>query len=246
MSKRRSHFEVYRPVVWVVGASRGIGKEIAAQFARLGCRVCLSGRNAAGLRSAARRIALLGGHAVAVPCDITKLHSIRLAAINIKKHIGEVDVVVNNAGITVFKSFLDTSLDEFMDILSTNLYGQIACLKTILPSMVRRKRGWVFNILSTAAVKTFKGSAAYTAAKAGMHGLSRVLREELRPFNIKIVDVFPGPTATSMWSSGSRKKHGHRMMTAKGVAESVVCLYQLPPHVVPEEIVLRPIKGDIE
>jgi short-subunit dehydrogenase len=111
--------------------------------------------------------------------------------------------------------------------------------------MVRRRAGLIINILSTASVKTFQGSAAYTAAKAGMHGLSKVLREEVRKDNVRIINVMPGPTATEMWSRGDRRKYASRMMTAKDVAETVLALYTVPSRVVPEEVLLSPIRGDI-
>ncbi len=238
--------EMHRPVVWVVGASRGIGREIAKQFAFVGCVVCLSGRNRNELSSAVKEITTRWGRAYSFPCDITLQRSVFSTAQSILKRVGEIDVLVNNAGVTVFKTFLATTPQEFKNILTTNLYGQILCTKAVLPSMVKRRSGWIFNILSNAAIKTFEGSAAYTATKAGMHGLGKVLREEVRAYNVKVVNVIPGATETEMWSGGDRKKHGHRMMKAKSVAEAVLSVYQMPDDVVVDEIVLRPMKGDIE
>src|SRR6266581_6889804 len=112
MVRHKNDERIRRPVVWVVGASRGIGREIAKQFAFIGCVVCLSSRNARGLRTAAREIAAAGGRAYAFPCDIRRNASVFAIAKEIRKKIGEIEVLVNSAGITVFKSFLDTSLPE--------------------------------------------------------------------------------------------------------------------------------------
>jgi len=172
--------------------------------------------------------------------------SVISTASQIRTHVGPIDVLINNAGKTVFKNFLSTTLAEFDSIIDTNLRGQIVAIKSILPSMVRRKHGWIINVLSHAAVKTFESSAAYTATKAGMLGLAKVLREELRPSRIKVVNVIPGPTDTSMWSASSRTKYAHRMMSPKSVAESVLALYQMPDDVVADELIIRPIQGDIE
>src|ERR1051325_386550 len=202
MPPRREGIVFHRPVVWIAGASRGIGREIAKQFASIGCVVCLSSRNKRDLRSAVREITDSGGRAQSYPCDISRDAAVRLAAGRIRRDHGEIEVLVVCAGITVFKSFLDTSLKEFDAIIATNLRGQIACIKAVLPSMSRRREGWIFNILSNAAIKTFEGSAAYTATKAGMLGLGRVLREELRPRRVKVVNVLPGATETKMWSNG--------------------------------------------
>ena len=235
-----------RPVVWVVGASRGIGKEIAKEFASIGCEVCCSGRNQKELRTVVREIDSQGGNANLFPCDITKPANIGKTIKAIRQSIGEVDVLINNAGITVFKTFLRTSSKEFSDIIKTNLEGQVDCIRAVLPSMVKRKKGWIINILSNAALKTFEASSAYTASKAGMLGLSKVLREEMRQFNIKVVNIIPGATSTAMWSSSDRKKYKNQMMSARGVAEAVLSVFQMPDDVVTDEILLRPISGDID
>ena len=235
-----------RPVVWVVGASRGIGKEIAKEFASIGCEVCCSGRNHKELRTVVREIDSQGGNANLFPCDITKPADIGKTIRAIRQNIGDVDVLINNAGITVFKTFLRTSSKEFSAIIKTNLEGQVGCIRAVLPSMVKRKKGWIISVLSNAALKTFEASSAYTASKAGMLGLSRVLREEMRQFNIKVINIIPGATSTAMWSASDRKKYKNRMMTAKGVAEAVLAVYQMPDDVVTDEILLRPIKGDID
>ena len=199
MASRRPNIEINRPVVWITGASRGIGREIAKGFAAIGCHVCVSGRTLNSLNPVAREIIRDGGIASVVLCNVSSSASVAAAARRIREQTGDVEVLVNVAGITVFKDFLATTLDEFDEIIDTNLRGQIACIKSVLPSMVKRKRGWIINILSTASVKTFEGSAAYTATKSGLLGLAKVLREEMRRYNIKVVNVIPGPTETGMW-----------------------------------------------
>ncbi|HMD14239.1 MAG TPA: SDR family oxidoreductase [Bacteroidota bacterium] len=243
---KRHQGSLHRPVVWVVGASRGIGKEIAKAFASIGCAVCCSGRNQKELREVVREIDKQGGYADLFPCDITKSADINKTFKIIHQKFGKVDVLINNAGITVFKTFLQTSSKEFSDIIKTNLEGQVGCVRAVLPLMVKRQNGWIINILSNAALKTFEASSAYSASKAGMLGFSRVLREEMRQFNVRVVNIIPGATSTAMWSSSDRKKYKHRMMTAKGVAEAVLAVYQMPEDVVTDEILLRPIKGDID
>jgi 3-oxoacyl-[acyl-carrier protein] reductase len=245
MARPQDRVRVHRPIVWVVGASRGIGKEIAKQFASIGCEVCLSARNKKHLDAVVGEITRLGGRARAFPCDISSVVSINTSAERIRKQVGTVDVLINNAGITVFKSFLTTTSKEFNDIISTNLLGYIFSVKAVLPSMVKRKQGWIINILSTAAVRTFPNSSAYTATKSGMLGVGKVLREELRQHGVKVVNIMPGPTETEMWSASARKKYSKRMMRAKSVAEAVLEIYRLPQDLVIEDVILGPIKGDI-
>ncbi len=236
---------VKRPVVWVVGASRGIGAEIAAQFAAVGCSVWLSGRSVESLGSVQRRIALLGGRASTVRCDVRQTASIERAVRHISAADGPIDVLINNAGVTVFRSVLGTTLRDMDEVLRTTLRGPIACVKSVLPSMVSRRSGCIVNILSNAAVKTFEDSAVYTAAKAGLLGFARVLREELRRSNVRVVNVLPGATETGMWSRSDRRRYGKRMMRPRSVAEAVLAVVQMPPDLVVDEILLRPMLGDI-
>jgi len=245
MTRRAADLRLHRPVVWVVGASRGIGRESAGRFAAIGCEVCLSSRNSSDLESAVRRIRRLGGRAHSFPLDIRKITSVSSTARRIRRDVGDVEVLVNNAGVTVFKTFIKTSLKEFSAILETNLLGQIASIKSVVPSMVRRKGGHIFNILSNAAIKTFEGSSAYTAAKAGMLGLGKVLREELKVHHVKVVNILPGATETRMWSAAMRKRYSHRMMKPSSVADAVLAVYRMPDDVVVDEMVIRPIPGDI-
>ena len=245
MKKKREEIIIHRPVVWVTGASRGIGREIAKQFAFLGCEVCLSSRNQKRLETAAKEIIKLGGRAHVFPLDVKNQKSILFVVKQIQKKVGQVDVLINNAGITVFKTFIDTTLGEFNNIIQTNLNGPIECIKAVLPGMIKRKNGWIINIVSDAAIKTIEGSAAYTASKSGLLALGKILREEVRQFNIKVVNVLPGAASTDMWNPKMRKKYSYRMMKAKSVAEAILSVYQMPDDVVVDEIVVRPVLGDL-
>ncbi len=246
MPSRRAGGSIHRPVVWVTGASRGIGREIAAKFASMGCEVCMSGRDRRALSAAAREIGTTGGRAYPYPCDITRRGAILAAARRIRRERGDVDVLVNNAGITAFKSFLNTPAREFESIIVTNLLAQAEAIRAVLPGMARRREGWIFNIITTAAIKTFRDSSAYTASKAGMLALANVLREEMKSSNVKIVNIVPGPTDTEMWSRSTRRRLGNRMMRAASVAEAVLAAYQMPDDVVVDQIVVRPMMGDVE
>ncbi|MFI5250988.1 MAG: SDR family oxidoreductase [Bacteroidota bacterium] len=246
MKRLRSELTPKRPVVWVTGASKGIGRAIAMEFASIGCQVCLSGRSRTLLNSAVKEIIKLGGKAISVPCDISDLKSVKAAHATIIKKAGDIDVLVNNAGITTFKPFVKTPPQEFEKIIKINLLGHIYCTKAVLPSMLRNKSGFIFNIISYAAIKTFGDSSAYTAAKAGMFGLGKVLREELREHNVKVINVLPGAVETKMWPAGVRRKYAGRMMKPESLAEVIVNIFRMPPDVVTDEIVLRPQMGDLK
>lgn len=238
--------EFRRPVVWITGASRGIGKEIAIQFSLIGCKVAISARTLSELNSVQKEITKLGGDAFVFRCDVGIPSDISYTHKSIANKLGRVDVLINNAGNTSFKTFEKTSSKEFDSIVGINLRGSFLCIKEVLPKMIERKAGWIINIASVVATKTFKNSSAYSAAKAGLVAMLRVLREEVRQHNVKVITIFPGATSTKIWGD---KLHNssNKMMGAKSVAETVLSIYRLKlKDAFVEELIIRPISGDLE
>jgi NAD(P)-dependent dehydrogenase (short-subunit alcohol dehydrogenase family) len=233
------------PVVWVTGASRGIGAAVARAFAADGARVALSGRTVVALRRNTREIEQAGWTAVSVECDVTSEASVRRAFDLILKKFGRIDVLVNNAGVTYFKPFEQTTVKEFDHVIATNLRGTFLCAKSVLPAMVKRGHGYIINIISVTATTAFENSSAYAAAKAGMLGMSRSLRAEVRKKGVRVIDILPGAVETEMWSSEARKKYHEKMMQPKDVADVVVSLFRQPQRIVTEEILIRPLEGDL-
>jgi sepiapterin reductase len=233
------------PVIWVTGASRGIGAAIARAFAAISAHVVLSGRNVKELDRNTRKIRLLGQKASFLKCDVTSEASVRRAYKSIVKQYHVVDVLVNNAGITCFKSFENTTTADFDSILATNLRGAFLCTKSVLPAMVKRRDGVIINIVSVAATTTFENSSAYAAAKAGMLAMSRGLRSEVRKKGVRVMDILSGAVETEMWSNADQKKYHEKMMQPEDVADVVVSAFRQPQRVLVEEIVIRPSEGDL-
>jgi NADP-dependent 3-hydroxy acid dehydrogenase YdfG len=232
-------------VVWITGASTGIGFEIAKAFAKSGYIICATARRKSRLVSLVNEIRFAGHDAYAFVCDVRSERSIMSTKKKILEKCGNIDVLVNNASITAFKSLIDTKPPEFDDILETNLRGSYLMARAVLPLMSKRKRGHIINILSVAAKTVFTGSAAYSASKAGMLAMFNVLRAEMRKYNVKISNIMPGATDTPMWSSATRQKFQSRMMTPKEVADIVIHVANQPKKVVIEDIMIKPIKGDL-
>ncbi|MEK6570771.1 MAG: SDR family oxidoreductase [Bacteroidota bacterium] len=234
-----------RLVVWVTGASRGIGSEIAKAFAAIRAEVVATSRSPEKLAALVRQIGKTGGAATAYLCDVSSERSVASTAKKILSRFDHVDVLVNNAGVTYFKYLRDTSPEEFDEIIGANLRGTFLCTKAVLESMIRRRSGHIFNIISVTAQKTYTNSGAYSASKAGAIALTNVLREEVRAYNIKVTAVLPGATDTRMWATSTRRKFQHQMMQPQDVARIVVALYQAPQRAHVEEIVFRPQLGDL-
>jgi short-subunit dehydrogenase len=228
--------------VWVSGASSGIGKAIVKEALAKGYAVVATSRNINNLKLLKEEMdsELL----ITTQCDVADSKSVEEFYNKTFFEDGP-DALVNSAGITVFKNAAETSISEVDGIIKTNLLGSVYAIQSVLPSMIAKKSGTILNISSVASIKTLKGSSIYSASKAGLLQYSRVLREEVRGHNIKVIDVLPGATETPIWDEKVRNRHRERMMQPSDVAELVVKLLTGSGNMVVEEIVLRPLTGDL-
>lgn len=228
-------------VVWITGASSGIGKAIALEFAKNRKNVAVSSRNEKKL-SALKKEA--GDKIKVYPVDISELNSIEKTYKKISEEF-EIDCIVNNAGVTSFTTAEKTPLNVTKNIIDTNLTAAIFLIKSVLPKMIEKKSGTIINILSVAANTVFTKSSVYAASKAGLAAFSKSLREELRNDNIKVVNVYPGATRTPIWGKSSLEKFGDKMMNPDDIAKMIYEIYKSESNMVPEELVLRPVTGDL-
>jgi 3-oxoacyl-[acyl-carrier protein] reductase len=230
--------------IWITGGSSGIGKAAAKEFARTGSRVSVSARRTRELEILNDELDKEKLSADIFPCNIASSANVDQT---IKKilAIQPVDCLINNAGITSFKAAEDNSVHEINDIINTNLLGSIYTIRLLLPHFIKQGKGTIINILSSAAKKIFTNSSAYTASKMGLLGYTNVLREEVRKYNIRIINILPGATETPMWSAEVRKNSSERMMTPEEVARLLVWVYLQEGNMVPEEITIKPVEGDL-
>lgn len=232
-------------IIWITGASTGIGRELAKVLAKSGNIIVVTGRRKSRLTSLVSEIKFAGNQAAAFVCNVTSERSVQITTKRIREKYGKIDCLINNAGVTVFKSFHETKVYDYDYVLNTNLRGAFLCIKAVLPEMLKRRKGHIINILSVAASKPFINSAVYSASKAGLLAMANCLREEVRKFNIKVTNILPGATETPMWDSKTRQKYHNRMMTAKELAMTIASIIDTPKKVHLEEIVIRPLKGDL-
>lgn len=232
-------------IVWVTGATEGIGKAIAEVFVEAGHTVVCSSRRKGKLISVVNGINKSGGNAKAIECDISKEQDVKRTVKKILKEYGNIDALINNAGVTEFKSFIDSSIKDYDNIMNVNLRGSFLCMKEVLPGMIKRKEGQIINILSVAAITTFENSSLYAASKAGLKAMSEGLRKEVRSKGIKVINIMPGATATNMWDKDFLKDNFNRMMTSEDIGRLTLDVFNQPKALVTEDIVVRPIKGDV-
>ena len=231
-------------IIWVTGASSGIGRELALLLINSGKTVAASSRNTELLEKLKEGLEDKKNLLRIFPCDI----SIPEQAAETGERIASefrVAGLFNNAGITSFKPAADDSIDDIKKIINTNLLGPICAIKSILPSMIKANRGVIVNTVSVVAKKVFTNSSAYSASKSGLAAYKDVLREEVRKNNIRIINVYPGATKTPIWPNHVLEKFSERMMAPADVASVIISLFENEGSAYPEEITLRPLKGDL-
>jgi len=179
-------------VVLVTGAGRGIGRSIALRFAEEGARVALVARTPAELERTAEQVSTLGSRALVIPGDITAAGDAERAVERAEAEIGPIDVLVNNAGMFLWRPFLKLTPADWDRVISTNLTGTANFCRAVLPGMVERGRGRIVNVSSVHGLRGDANLTAHSAAKFGIIGLTQSLAREFRANNIAVNAVCPG------------------------------------------------------
>lgn len=185
-------------VALVTGASRGLGKSIAVSLAKAGATVALVSRDAAQLDLVRQEIEALGGNAAVFQADVSiEADVVRLAA-EVSSRLGNVQMLVNNAGINLRKNLIDFSLEEWRSVMDTNLTSVFLMCRAFVPCMRGLGYGRILNLTSMLSHIALPGRSAYCASKTGLLGLIRTLALELAADGITVNGISPGPIATDM------------------------------------------------
>jgi 3-oxoacyl-[acyl-carrier protein] reductase len=185
-------------IALVTGASRGIGEAIARRLAAEGAIVLAAARSTSLLNRVVADIAKSGGRARVLELDVSLPSSIETAMKSALEEFGQIDVLVNNAGIAEDNLILRMSREAWDRVLMTNLTGAFLLIQAVVKSMVRRRYGRIVNVTSVVGLMGNAGQANYAAAKAGLVGLTRSVARELGSRNVTCNAVAPGFIATAM------------------------------------------------
>lgn len=230
--------------VLVTGASRGIGKAIAEIFAGNGHELYLSSRNEVALYKVMEELQ------TKYPSVSIKAKAFDLSDKQQAKDLGNwclkytvPDILVNNAGLFEPGSVYNEPEGTLESQLAINVSSAYHLTRVLLPKMMDRRSGHIFNLCSIASLHAYKNGGAYSISKFAMYGFSKNLREEMKPYNIKVTSVHPGAVLTDSWSGYDNSSK--RIMEAEDIAKVIYASTQLSAAACVEDIVIRPQLGDL-
>lgn len=184
--------------VLVTGASRGIGRAIALEYAKKKYNVVICARNYQALESTKNEILSLGADCLAITCDVGKYEDVRMLFDKMIERFGNIDILVNNAGISHIGLLQDMSIDEWNNIVNINLSSVFSTCKLAIPYMVKNHSGSIINISSVWGVSGASCEVAYSATKGGINAFTKALAKELAPSNINVNAIACGVIDTDM------------------------------------------------
>ena len=208
-------FRLDGKIALVTGASQGIGRAVALKLAQQGASLILAARQKEKLEALAAEIAAAGGKAHALQLDLAQAAAIPAQLAELPEEFAGVDILVNNAGITRDGLFMRMSLEQWQEVINTNLTGSFAVTRELIRGMMRKRAGRVIFVSSVIGLMGNAGQANYAAAKAGMIGLAKSLARELGSRNITVNVVAPGFVETAMTDALDEK-------VRKEISENIV------------------------
>ena len=234
-------------LIVVTGGSKGIGQAVVARFLRAGYPVVTCARSAPDLAALTTDMAANVPGAVlhTLPADLSRpADCARFAAFVLGLGL-PIEVLVNNAGAFVPGRLQDEPLDgsQLRQMLAVNLLSAYDVTRPLLPGLIARGRGHIFTICSTARITAYPNGGSYGIAKHALLGMTRNLREELKPAGVRVTAVLPGPTLPASWAGVDLPPE--RFVQAADVAEAIFSAFSLSPHAVVEELLIRPQLGDL-
>lgn len=223
--------------VLVTGASRGIGAAIAKKFGKLGYRVCVNyNKSESDANKVVDRLKQLGALAKAYKADVADASQVKAMFLEIEKDFGGVDILINNAGVSLEKMLCDTTDDDYEHLMGVNLKGVFNCSREAQRYMVKEKRGAIVNISSIWGEVGASCETLYSASKAGVIGFTKALAKELAPSGITVNCLSPGAVDTDMNAFLTDDEKSalideiplSRFATASEIASAVVFLCEHP------------------
>lgn len=228
-----------RRVAVITGGSKGIGKAIALDLVRQGCKVAIAARDLQDLKIAESELKEEGPDILGVQADVRRIEDVKKLADTVETKFGAAQILVNNAGIGRFGDVATMEEEDFRATLETNLFGVFYCTKFFLPGMISQREGHVINIGSLAGKNSFAGGSAYCASKHALISFAECLLLEVRHHNIKVSTICPGTVQTDF---GSVSRDKQWALTPEDVSKCVIDVLTSSAASLVSMIDLRPLR----
>lgn len=224
----------------VTGGSKGIGLSIAQALAAEGADVLICARDAATVDKAKSTIAPARGAKIAgVAADVSQYEDVVRLFQQADEQLGGLDILVNNAGFGIFRATSDLSVQDWDQIIATNLSGAFYCSKEALSRFKKSGGGHIINLSSLAGRNPFAGGAAYNASKFGMNGFSEAMMLDHREDNVRVSYVMPGSVATEFGGTTPDEKSAWKI-APEDIAEIVLGILKMPQRTLISRVEVRP------
>jgi NAD(P)-dependent dehydrogenase (short-subunit alcohol dehydrogenase family) len=230
-----------RSTAFVTGATQGIGRATAFALGRAGYRVGVCARTAAKVEALIAELQADGIEAAGAAADVADPEEVRRVVAHVVEHLGEVGVLVNNAGVLIARPFEDLTLEDWDVTMATNLRSLYLVTREVLSGMRRRGEGTIVNVASLAGRNGFVGGTAYTASKHAVLGFARSLMLEVRKDGVRVVTVCPGSVDTGMLvGQPMLTPNRERILRPDDVADAILHAVRLPGRALVSELDIRP------
>jgi 3-oxoacyl-[acyl-carrier protein] reductase len=225
----------------ITGATEGIGRATAFALGRAGYRVGVCARTEAKVRQLVKKLKAAGIEAAGAAADVGDADQTVRMIEEITGILGQIDVLINNAGILIARPFEELTLEEWDATMSTNVRSLYLVTRAVLPGMRQRKHGSIVNVASLAGRNGFAGGTAYTASKHAVLGFSRSLMLEVRKDNVRVIAICPGSVDTSLLKDQPMlKSEPSRILQPEEVADTILHTLSLPERAMVSELDIRP------
>jgi len=225
----------------VTGATQGIGRATAFALGRAGYRVGICARTAAKVQTLLAELGAEGIRAAGAPADVADPEQVGDALDQITGELGEIGILVNNAGVLIARHFEELTLEDWDVTMATNLRSLFVVTRAVLPSMRQKREGAIVNVASLAGRNGFVGGTAYAASKHAVLGFSRSLMLEVRKDNVRVITICPGSVDTGMLQDQPLlRSDPRRILRPEDVADTILHALRLPDRALVSELDIRP------
>lgn len=225
-------------VAYITGGSKGIGFGIAEVLSKNGIRIAISGRNFQDIQAAADKLKSTGAEVLAIVSNVKHPNDEKNAVAKVTEHFGQLDYVIANAGLGVFKPVDELSFEEWSDMIDTNLTGCFNTLKASIPEL-KKSEGYYITISSLAGANFFEKASGYNASKFGVVGFTQSAMLDLRKYGIKAATIMPGSVSTFFNGHEPNESDAWKIQP-EDIGELVLDILKMNPRTLPSKIEVRP------